>query len=170
MPFQLTLRADAIDEVRISGCRGVLLAMVWSPFARDEGDAGWRLLQGPICLPVDAIAGHPCLHGMADARAIAKSRIPSQSELPAGAPTRAALERRLLGADFDELHRALEQAIGAGGHFLQRLVSDDPTDGTSWRYDVVRDALTAAADPYFARVLGCTGSTPPARPRSVSIT
>ena len=62
--------------------------------------------------------------------------------------------QRLLGPDFDELHHSLEQALGAGGQFFARLASDDPDDGTTWRYDVVRDALTAAADPYFARVLG----------------
>ena len=89
-----------------------------------------------------------------DARSIAKRRTPEEADLPPNAPRRAELEARLLGPDFDELHHSLEQALGAGGQFLARLASDDPNDGTTWRYDVVRDALTAAADPYFARVLG----------------
>jgi hypothetical protein len=167
VPFQLTLRADVIDAVRISGCNATLLGAVWSPFARDESEAGWKPLHGPLCLPVNATPGYGCSLGPGDARSIAKNRIPQEAELPPAAPRRAELEQRLLGADFDELHHSLEQAIGSGGQLVVRLASDDPGDGTSWRYDVVRDALTAAADPYFARVLGLywvhKPSTPPQR-------
>jgi hypothetical protein len=140
---------------------------VWSPFAGDESEAGWKPLHGPICLPVNATPGYGCSLEPGDARSVAKNRIPQEAELPPDAPRRADLEQRLLGGDFDELHQSLEQAIGTGGQFIVRLASDDPDDGTSWRYVVVRDALTAAADPYFARVLGLywvhTPSTPPQR-------
>ena len=153
-PFQLTLRADAIDAVHIAGCRATLLGAVWSPFASDESEQGWKLLQGPICLPLDPVADYPCSNGGQDAHAVAKQRLPEASDLPPKAPTRTELEQRLLGTDFDELHRALEQAMGGDGQFFARLTSADPADATTWRYDVVRDALTAAADPYFARILG----------------
>jgi hypothetical protein len=154
VPFQLTLRADAIDAVHVSGCNATLLGLVWSPFARDECERGWKPLHGPVCLPVDAVPGYGCRQETGDARSIAKQRIPEEAELPPNAPRRAALEARLLGPDFEDLHHSLEQALGSGGQFFARLASDDPEDGTTWRYDVVRDALTAAADPYFARVLG----------------
>ena len=154
VPFQLTLRADAIDAVHVSGCNATLLGLVWSPFAPDECDRGWKPLHGPICLPVEGVPAYGCTREAGDARSIAKRRIPEEADLPPNAPRRTALEVRLLGPDFDELHHSLEQALGAGGQFFARLASDDPDDGTTWRYDVVRDALTAAADPYFARVLG----------------
>ena len=167
VPFQLTLRADAIDAVRVSGCNATLLGVVWSPMAADESEKGWKPLHGPICLPVDAVPEYSCSREAGDARSIAKNRLPEAADLPPGAPTRAELEARLLGADFEELHQSLEQALGGGGQFIARLASDDPEDGTSWRYDVVRDALTAAADPYFARVLGLywvhAPTTPPER-------
>ena len=167
IPFQLTLRADAIDEVRISGCNATLLGVVWSPIAPDESEKGWKPLRGPICLPVNKVQAYACSREAVDAHAIAKNRLPEEADLPPGAPRRAELEARLLGPDFDELHQSLEQALGAGGQFIARLASDDPDDGTNWRYDVVRDALTAAADPYFARVLGLyfvhRPDTPPQR-------
>ena len=153
-PFQLTVEADAIDEVLVAGCNAVLVGALWSPIPADECDRGWKLLRGPICLPVDAVPGYPCSPEAGTAREVAKGRLPEQAELPTGAPTRAELEARLLGADFDELRTALEGALNAGGQFVSRLPAEDSGDGTSWRYDVVRDALTAAADPYFARVLG----------------
>jgi hypothetical protein len=153
-PFQLTVEADAIDEVQVSGCDAVLVGALWSPIAADESERGWKLLRGPICLPVDAVAGYPCALEAGSARDVAKNRLPEQADLPAGAPTRLELEKQLLGADFDELRASLEHALDAGGQLVTRLPAEDPEDGTTWRYDVVRDALTAAADPYFARVLG----------------
>ena len=164
-PFQLTLRADAIDAVHVSGCNATLLGLVWSPIAPDECERGWKPLHGPICLPVEDVPAYPCKREAGDARSIAKRRMPEEADLPPNAPRRAELEARLLGPDFDELHDSLEQALGAGGQFVARLASDDPDDGTTWRYDVVRDALTAAADPYFARVLGLYWvHRPPTRP------
>jgi hypothetical protein len=153
-PFQLTVRADAIDEVRVSGCNAILVGAVWSPIAPDDGGRGWKPLTGPICLPVDDAPGYPCSAGTGSARDVARGRLPKAAELPPDAPTRAELEARLLGPEFDELRESLEQALDSGGQFVTRLPADDPDDGMTWRYDVVRDALTAAADPYFARVLG----------------
>ena len=154
VPFQLTVRADAIDAVHISGCNATLLGAVWSPFAPDECTRGWKPLHGPICLPVKGLPEYPCSLEPGDPREIASRRLPEVAQLPPNAPRREALEKRLLGPEFDELRTALEQALGGGGQFSARLASDDPDDGTGWRYDVVRDALTAAADPYFARILG----------------
>jgi len=154
VPFQLTVRADVIDAVHIAGCNATLLGAVWSPLADDECTRGWKPLHGPICLPVKDVPEYPCSLEPGDPREVAKRRLPEEAQLPPNAPRREALEKRLLGPDFDELRTSLEQALGGGGQFFARLASDDPDDGTSWRYDVVRDALTAAADPYFARVLG----------------
>ena len=154
VPFQMTLQADAIDSVLVSGCNATLLGVVWSPLARDECERGWKPLHGPICLPVDTVPAYGCAREPGDARAIAKRRIPEEVDLPPNAPRRATLESRLLGLEFDELHKSLEQALGSGGQFFAQIPSDNPEDGTTWRYDVVRDALTAAIDPYFARVLG----------------
>ncbi len=154
VPFQLTVRADALDAVHVSGCNATLLGVVWTPFSDDECTRGWKPLHGPICLPVAGVPGYPCSAGPGDPRQIAADRLPTAARLPVDAPSRQALEQRLLGADFDELVDALAQALDGGGQFVTRLASDDPEDGSSWRYDVVRDALTAAADPYFARVLG----------------
>lgn len=153
-PFQLTLRADAIDAVHVAGCAATLVGVVWSPLARDECERGWKPLYGPICLPVEAVPAYPCRAEPGGARELALRRLPADAELPPDAPRRETLEKRLLGADFDDLRKSLEQALGGGGQFLARIAADDPSDRTSWRYDVVRDALTAAADPYFARVLG----------------
>ena len=153
-PFQLTVEADTIDEVLVSGCNAVLVGALWSPIPVDDGDRGWTLLRGPICLPVEGVAGYPCELEAGEAREVARARLPDEADLPAMAPRRAELEARLLGRDFDELRDSLARALDLGGQFVARLPSDDPDDGTSWRYDVVRDALTAAADPYFARILG----------------
>ncbi len=153
-PFQLTVEADAIDEVQVSGCDAILVGALWSPIAPDECGRDWKRLRGPICLPVEDAPAYPCSLEDGDARDVALRRLPEEADLPPKAPRRAELEARLLGPDFDELRASLEQALGSGGQFVTRLASDDPHDGTSWRYDVVRDALTAAADPYFARVLG----------------
>jgi hypothetical protein len=153
-PFQLTVEADAIDEVHVSGCTALLVGALWSPIAPDECERDWRRLRGPICLPVEDAPTYPCSLEDGDARDVARRRLPDEADLPPSAPRRADLEARLLGPDFDELRASLEQALGSGGQFISRLPSDDPDDATSWRYDVVRDALTAAADPYFARVIG----------------
>jgi hypothetical protein len=153
-PFQLTVEADAIDEVEVSGCDAILVGAVWSPIAADECERDWKRLRGPICLPVEDAPAYPCNLEDGDAREVARRRLPDEADLPPEAPRRAELEARLLGPDFDELRDSLEQALSSGGQFVTRLPADDPNDGTSWRYDVVRDALTAAADPYFARVLG----------------
>ncbi len=153
-PFQLTVEADAIDEVQVSGCNAVLVGAVWSPIAPAECERDWKRLRGPVCLPVEDAPGYPCSLEDGDARDVARRRLPAEADLPPNAPRRAELEARLLGPDFDELRVSLEQALGSGGQFVTRLPSDDPDDGTSWRYDVVRDALTASADPYFARVVG----------------
>ncbi|SFR94938.1 hypothetical protein SAMN04487846_1056 [Microbacterium sp. cf046] len=152
-PFQLTVRADAIDEVLVSGCDAILVGALWSPIAPDDAERGWTPLAGPICLPVDDTPGSPCTAG-ASGRAVASARLPDAADLPPGAPTRAELDARLLGADFDELSTSLEKVLSGGGQFVTRLAADDIDDGTTWRYDVVRDAVTAAADPYFARILG----------------
>jgi hypothetical protein len=154
VPFQIVVNADAIDAIEVSGCNATLIGVVWSPLAPDEGTRGWKPLAGPICLPVKETPGYPCGLGPADPRDVAAGRLPKESQLPPDAPRRDALEKRLLGAAFDELRVTLEQALGAGGQFLKRLASDDPDDGTSWRFDAVRDVLTAAADPYFARLVG----------------
>jgi hypothetical protein len=153
-PFELTVRADAIDEVLVSGCDAILVGVIWSPIPPDDAGRGWTLLAGPICLPVDDVPGSPCTSGAGTARDLAKGRLPDAADLPAGAPTRAELDARLLGADFDELHASLQKVLSGGGQFVTRLDADDPDDGTSWRYDVVRDVVTAAIDPYFARILG----------------
>lgn len=153
-PFQITVRADAIDAVHVSGCNATLIGVVWSPIAPDECASGWQPLHGPICLPVEAVADYPCRREAGQAREVALRRLPEEAELPPNAPRRDELERRLLGPDFEDLRKSLEQALGGGGQFFVRLAADDPDDATTWRYDVVRDALTAAADPYFARVLG----------------
>jgi hypothetical protein len=153
-PFQLTVEADAIDEVLVSGCNAVLVGALWSLIPADDSERGWKLLRGPICLPVEAVPGYPCKVEAGSARDVAKGRLPEQADLPPLAPARADLETRLVGPDFDELRTSLEQALIAGGQLVTRIASEDPEDGTTWRYDVVRDALTAAADPYFARVLG----------------
>jgi hypothetical protein len=153
-PFQLTVRADAIDEVHVSGCNAVLVGALWSPIPADDCERGWTLLRGPICLPVDNVRSYGCKAEAATARDVAAARLPEEADLPPRAPTLAELRTRLLGADFEDLRRSLEQTLDAGGQLVGRLPSDDPADGTTWRYDVVRDALTAAADPYFARVLG----------------
>jgi hypothetical protein len=153
-PFQLTVEADAIDEVEVSGCSAILVGAVWNPISPDECERGWKRLRGPICLPVEDAPQYPCAVEAGSARDVARGRLPDEADLPPNAPRRADLEARLLGADFNELRVALEQALGSGGQFVTRLASDDPDDATSWRYDVVRDALTAAADPYFARILG----------------
>jgi hypothetical protein len=145
MPFSLTLRADAIDEIQISGCSAVLAAIVWSPIPEDDGDRNWELLHGPVYLPVEQ---------WGDPLEMAKERLPEEGDLPPGAPTRDELIERLLGPDFEELTKALKQLLDNGGQLTERLPSDDPEDSTTWNYDVVRDALTAAADPYFARILG----------------
>ncbi|MCD2441546.1 hypothetical protein LQ757_04560 [Agromyces sp. SYSU K20354] len=142
-PFRVTVDADAIDEVRVSGCAAVVVGALWSPIPADDCERDWKRLEGPILLPVGG-----------DARDVARSRLPDEADLPPDAPRRADLEARLLGPDFDELRTALEQAVAGGGQFIVRLASDDPDDESSWRYDVVRDVLTAAADPYFARVVG----------------
>ncbi len=153
-PFQLTLRADAIDAVHVTGCGATLVGAVWRPIASDECERGWTPLHGPICLPVEAAPAYPCHREPGGAREVALRRLPEEAELPPNAPRRAALEQCLLGPDFDELRKSLEQALDGGGQFLARLPADNPDDGTTWRYDVVRDALTAAADPYFARLIG----------------
>ena len=153
-PFQLTVQADAIDEVQVSGCDAILVGALWSPIAADDCERGWKRLRGPVCLPVEDAPQYPCSVEDGTARDVARGRLPDESDLPANAPRRAHLEARLLGPGFDELRESLEQALGSGGQFVTRLASDDPDDGTSWRYDVVRDALTAAADPYFARIIG----------------
>lgn len=153
-PFQITLRADAIDAVEVTGCNASLLGVVWSPIAADECTRDWKPLHGPICLPVEDAPGYPCQRESGTARDVAKGRLPKKEDLPPGAPPLEALEARLLGADFDELRKALEQALSSGGTFFTQLPSDDLQEPATWRYDVVRDALTAAADPYFARVLG----------------
>ncbi len=153
-PFQVTVQADAIDEVLISGCNAVLVGAVWSPIAADECERGWKPLRGPICLPVEAVPAYPCALGEGKARDVARERLPEEADLPPAAPRRADLEARLLGSDFDELRESLERALDGGGQFVTRLAADDSEDGTTWRYDVVRDTLTAAADPYFARIVG----------------
>jgi hypothetical protein len=153
-PFQLTVEADAIDEVLVSGCNAILVGALWSPIPADDCERGWKLLRGPICLPVQGVPGYPCEPEAGSAADVAKRRLPDQADLPPLAPTRADLDARLLGPDFDELRASLEDALNAGGQLVTRLRAEDSGDGTSWRYDVVRDALTAAADPYFARVLG----------------
>ena len=153
-PFQLTVRADAIDEVHVSGCNAILVGALWSPISADDCDRGWKLLHGPICLPVGDVPTYSCEAQEGTARDVARARLPDEADLPPQAPRRAALEARLLGTDFDELQTSLEQALDGGGQLVARLPSDDPDDRTTWRYDVVRDALTAAADPYFARILG----------------
>jgi hypothetical protein len=153
-PFQLTVRADAIDEVQVSGCDAILVGVLWSPIPTDECERGWTLLKGPICLPVEDAPAYPCSLEPGTARDVGRGRLPDDADLPPDAPTRAELETRLLGPDFEELREALERALDSGGQFVTRLAADDPEEGTTWRYDVVRDALTAAADPYFARVLG----------------
>lgn len=153
-PFQLTVEADAIDEVLVSGCNAILVGALWSPIPEDDCERGWKLLKGPICLPVEDAPTYPCSLEPGTARDVARGRLPDEADLPPEAPRRAELEARLLGPDFDELGESLERALDSGGQFVTRLPADDPDDGTTWRYDVVRDALTAAADPYFARVLG----------------
>lgn len=154
VPFQLVVRADAIDAIEVSGCNATLIGVVWSPLSPDECTRGWKPLAGPICLPVKDAPGYPCTLEPGDPRDVAARRLPEESQLPPDAPRRDALEKRLLGDAFDELRATLEQALGAGGQLFARLASDDPEDGTNWRFDAVRDALTAAADPYFARIVG----------------
>lgn len=154
VPFQLVVRADAIDAIEISGCNATLIGVVWSPLASDECTRGWKPLAGPICVPVKDVPGYPCSVEPVDPRDVAARRLPSEAELPPGAPRRIALEKRLLGNAFDELRETLEHALGSGGQFLQKLSADNPDDNTSWRFDAVRDVVTAAADPYFARIVG----------------
>lgn len=153
-PFQLTVEADAIDEVLVSGCDATLLGAVWSPIPPGEHERGWKRLNGPICLPVEEVANYPCSLERGSARDVARNRLPQESQLPPAAPRRPDLEARLLGQDFDELRASLEEALANGGQLVTRLAPDDPNDGTTWRYDVIRDALTASVDPYFARVVG----------------
>jgi hypothetical protein len=153
-PFQITVEADAIDEIHVSGCKAILVGALWSPIAPDECERGWKLLRGPICLPVEGVPAYQCSLEEGGARDVARRRLPDEGDLPSNAPRRTELEARLLGPDFDELQASLQQALGSGGQFVTRLQSDDPDDGTSWRYDFVREALTAAADPYFARLIG----------------
>jgi hypothetical protein len=153
-PFQITVRADAIDTVEVTGCNALLLAVSWRPVRDDECDVGWKPLAGPICLPVEDVPEYPCQVGSGRARDVALARLPEAGALPPDAPTREALEKRLLGPEFDDLRKALGQALTGGGQFVEQVPSDDAEDATSWRHDVVRDALTAAADPYFARILG----------------
>lgn len=160
-PFQLTVRADAFDEVQVSGCDAILVGVLWSPIPPDECERDWTLLKGPICLPVEDSPAYPCSLETGTARDVAGGRLPEDADLPADAPTRGELEARLLGPDFEELREALEQALDSGGQLVIRLAADDPDEETTWRYDVVRDALTAAADPYFARVLGLYWVHPP---------
>lgn len=154
LPFEITLRADAIDEVQVTGCNALLLALSWRPLRDDECDVGWKPLFTPICLPVEDAPEYPCQPEAGSARDVALARLPDKDALPPGAPTREALEKRLLGADFDDLRTSLERAVAQGGQLVEHLPSEDPEDATSWRHDAVRDALTAAADPYFARILG----------------
>jgi hypothetical protein len=153
-PFELTVRADDVYEVLVAWCDAILPVVAWSPIAREVGERGWTLLAGPICLPVDDAPASLCSSGLGSARTVAKSRLPDAADLPGGAPTRAELDARLLGPDFDELRTSLDKVLSAGGQFVTRLDADDADDGTTWRYDVVRDAVTAAVDPYFARILG----------------
>lgn len=154
VPFEMTLRADAIDAVQVAGCHATLAGAVWTPIPPDDCERGWERLHGPVCLPVEEAPDYPCQLESGDALEVARRRLPEDDELPPGAPRRDELEKRLLGPDFEELRKGLEQALGGGGQLLLSLAADDPEDPTTWRYDVVRDALTAAADPYFARVLG----------------
>lgn len=153
-PFQLTVQADAINEVHVSGCNAILVGALWSAIASDECERDWKPLKGPICLPVEAVPAYPCSLEEGGARDVARRRLPDETDLPPNAPRRSGLEARLLGPDFDELRVSLERALNGGGQFVARLPADDPDDGMTWRYDVVRDALTAAADPYFARLVG----------------
>lgn len=154
VPFEITLRADAIDEIRLSGCDALLLGVSGGLIDPDDCGREWEVLVSPICLPVEEARDYPCELEPGGAREVASNRLPREDELPPGAPTREELEKRLLGQDFDELRRALEQALDGGGQLVERLAADDSEDTTEWTQDVVRDALTAAADPYFARILG----------------
>lgn len=154
LPFEISLRADAIDEVQVTGCNALLLAVSWHPLADDECDVGWKPLLTPICLPVEDAPEYPCQPEAGSARDVALARLPGNDALPPGAPTREALEKRLLGADFDDLRKSLERALAEDGQLVEQLPSDNSDDATSWRHDAVRDALTAATDPYFARILG----------------
>lgn len=153
-PFQITLAANAIDEVRISGCNATLLAAVVAPLAPDEADRNWRPLHGPVCLPVENAPGYPCNREPGQARDVALSRLPDQADLPPLAPTKAATVTRLLGSAFGDLRAALESALNDGITFTDRIPSDDIADPSAYRLDVVSDVLTAAADPYFARIVG----------------
>ena len=109
----------------------ILVGALWSPIPADECERGWKLLHGPICLPVEAC---PAIR--------ARSRRASARDVAAASPARrrrTSRRRRRHGPisklassapDFDELRASLEQALTAGGQFVTRgSPTDDPDDG-----------------------------------------
>lgn len=157
--FVLTLNADAIDTVVVSGCAGVLMTVRHGDLAEDESERGWKPIASPFCLPVEHSPAYPCNPPDAEPRALAKSRLPDPAHHPPGAPDLDELVDRLLGPGFDELHEALLRMLTRAPvqppHLqVEPLSSDDPGDATIYRLQALHHVLLGSVDPYFARIVG----------------
>lgn len=157
--FDLTLRADAIDAIELTGRDALLLAVDYVTLADDEADAGWKPLSPPIYLPVHPSPAYPGPDPGAEPVAVAKSRLPDPGDLPLRAPTFAELVERLLGEHFDELRTALETMLDRSAVEPQHLQvdllpPDEPGDPAAYRLQPLQQVLLGSIDPYFARVLG----------------
>ena len=154
-PFELTVGADAIDEVLVSGCDAILVGVVWSPIDADDAERGWTLLAGPICLPVDEALTYLCSSGPGSGRSIAKSRLPRSRRPPQRrADPRAAWTPACSGRTSTSCTLRSRRCSAAAVSSSSASTPMTPTTARPGGYDVVRDALTAAVDPYFARILG----------------
>jgi hypothetical protein len=157
-PVEITLRADAIDEVLLSGDLA-LQAVAYTLVGEEESDAGWEPLTDPICLPIDHATGYTCPAGSLSGYELAKLRLPNPSLLPPDAPDVGDLADRLIGPSFDDLRAKLEAMLDAApalpAHLqLEKIAADDPNDPAIYRLQTILEILLGSVDPYFARIVG----------------
>jgi hypothetical protein len=156
--YELTLRADAIDTIEVTGNAALLMTVTWMPLAADEATFGWKPLTKPICLPVTSSISYPCPDPGVEPEEVAKSRLPDPAELPPGAPTFDELSERLLGDAFGELRKTLEVMLDRTAvepqHLQVEELDPDEPDPAGFRLQPLQQVLLGALDPYLARILG----------------
>ena len=157
--YELTLRADAIDAVEVTGSSALLMTVTYVPLEPDEAEQGWERIGDRICLPVGSSPAYPCPDPGVDPLEVATKRLPDPAQLPPDAPRYDDLVDRLLGRTFDELRAMLEQMLDRASvqpPYLQeeRLEPDDKETPSTFTLQPLHQVLLGCTDPYFARVVG----------------